>query len=174
MVGRMTDFSLTELIESVEWDAGPAAADIARRVEPLIPENHRREVLILLLTRYIATMKPRLSTIGPEPEPEPVPVPTPGKQTNGSAKVKAYQRYAKFFHIPVNVARNTDKWMGDCTYDDLRYAANLRHQKAAETVAAAEEYELLANLVKERNVTTVKELSPADLDEFLARQRHMT
>jgi len=166
----MTNFSLTELIDEVWDEAGPKASDIAKAVEPRIPEAHRHDVLLLLLTRYIANMKPRLSDIGPEP----VPAPAPARQSNGSAAVAAIRKYAKFFHISVNVARNQDKWMGDCTYDDLQYAAANRRRVAEETFAAAAEYEALANLVKERNVTTVRELPPADLDEFLARQRNLT
>jgi len=155
----VTEFSLTELIESVE-DVGPDAHDMAAKAWPLIPESERDTIGTMLLARWIATMKPRISTVTLAPAPA-----ASGK----SAKVAAIRaNHARFLRLRVNVARNEDKWMGDCTYDDLCYAAENRRQKAAETLAAAEQFESLAALVKRHKVTTVGALPPAVLDKFLA------
>lgn len=159
----MTDFSLTELIESVE-DHGPNAADMAAKAWPLIPESERDAVGTMLLARWIATMKPRISTIAAAP-------PVHG-QASRSAKVAAIRAaHARFLRLRVNVGRNEDRFMGDCTYDDLRYAAENRRQKAAETIAAAEQYEALAALVKRHKAPTVSALPAAVLDKFLSFER---
>ena len=115
---------------------------------------------MVLLARWIAVMRPRISSIAPAHTP------------NGSAKsakVEAYRAHAQFLRLRVNVARGVDKWMETCTYDDLMYAAENRRQKAAESIAAAEQYEALAALVKRRKVATVGELPPADIEQFLSR-----
>ena len=157
----MNEFSLIELVESVE-DAGPDAYAMAEKAWPLIPESEREHIGTMLLARWISNMKPRISTITWAPAPN---------QSAKSAKVAAYREHARFLRLRVNVARGTDKWMQDCTYADLCYAAENRRKVAAETVAAAEEYEALAALVKRRKVATVGALPPADIDKFLSRGR---
>ncbi len=154
----MTDFNLNELIKSVE-DAGPNAADMAAKAWPMIPESLRDSVGEMLLGRYIANMKPRLSKVAPLPTTKPV----------RSAKVRAYQIHAKFLRTSVNVGPGVDKWLGQCTYEDLCYAAENRRRHAAETIAAAEEFEALAALLKQQKVSEVGKLSDAALTEFRSR-----
>lgn len=155
----MTTFSLTELIESVE-DVGPHAGDMAAKAWPLIPESERDAVGTMLLARWIANMKPRISTVAAAPI-------TTG--TSRSAKVAAIRAaHARFLRLRVNVGRNEDEWMGDCTYDDLCYAAENRRQKAAETIAVAEQYDALAALVKRHKAATVSALPAGVLDKFLS------
>lgn len=169
------EFSLTALIESVE-DAGPNAHDMAAKAWPLIPESERDTVGTMLLTRWIANMKPRISTITSAPahlngQSAGAKV-TAGGQMVRSAKVAAIRaEHARFLRLRVNVARGEDKWMSDCTYDDLCYAAENRRQKAAETVAVAEKYEELAALVKRHKVATVGALPATALDKFLSVER---
>jgi hypothetical protein len=170
----VSDFSLTELIESVQGHAGPDAADIAAKVEPLIPESERHAVFLMLLTRYIVASKPRLTQVIAHPTrparefassvataPRPV----------RSAKVAAYREHAKFLRLNVKVGRGERKWMEECTHADLIAAAEIRRGQAAATNAAAEQFEALAALVKRHKVTTVGALPPAVLDKFLCGGR---
>lgn len=153
--------NLNELIAAAQDDVGPDPHDIAARVEPLIPETERHAVFLALLARYIVDTKPRLTQVlGPVRSPTAPPAAR-------SAKVAAYREHARFLRLNVNVGPGERKWMEDCTYADLMFAAHNRRQKAAETVAAAEQYEELAALLKQHRATTVGRLPRRVLDAFL-------
>lgn len=161
-------FSLSALIDEVRESAGPDPADIAAKVEPLIPESERHAVFVMLLTRYISTSKPRIAQVIAHPQAKPTKgaaasPPRPAK----SAKVAAYREYGQFLRIQVAVGKNEYRWMGDCSYDDLIAAAERRRTHAAQTIAAAEQYEAIAELVRQNNVPTVSKLPLAVLREFL-------
>lgn len=158
-------FNLNDLIASVQVDAGPDPHDIAFKVEPLIPDGERHAVFLMLLARYIVNVKPRLTQVLSAP-----PVSLQGAPVR-SAKVAAYQAHARLLKLTVKVSATERKFMEDCTFDDLTYAALLRREHAASNEAAARQYEALAALLKKHKVKAVGELPAPVLDEFLRRDR---
>lgn len=168
-------FNLNDLIASVQVDAGPDPHDIAFKVEPLIPDGERHAVFLMLLARYIVNVKPRLTQVLSAPPAassgsEPSKVSLQGAPVR-SAKVAAYQAHARLLKLTVKVSATERKFMEDCTFDDLTYAALLRREHAASNEAAARQYEALAALLKKHKVKTVGELPAPVLDEFLRRDR---
>jgi hypothetical protein len=161
---RDADVALTELIEyAVREGIGPDAQAIAVKVESMVPKAQYRDLFLMLLAYYIRSMKPRISSVS-----TPSPAPAGGGTVKWSTKVAAYRAHARFLQLRVNVGPRQDKWMADCTYADLTYAAEQRRKHAADTIAAAEEYEALAVLVQERSVETVGQLSKQDIESFLS------
>jgi hypothetical protein len=163
-------FSLNDLIASVQDSVGPDPHEIAAKVEPLIPESERHSVFLMLLARYIVNSKPRLTQVS-APRPESRSVPSKRSAPARSAKVAAYQAYGRLFRLTVKVGPSERKFMEDCTYEDLTYAALLRREHAARNEAAAAQYEALAELLRKHKVATVGKLPTKALDEFLARER---
>lgn len=163
-IRKAADFNLRELIAAEADDAGPDEADIAAKVWPMIPEAERDSVGVMLLARFIAAERPRLAQILAS-------APRPRVRSQRSTKVAAYQAHARFLRLTVAVGRSEIKWMADCTYEDLCYAAQNRRQKAAETIAAAEQYEVLAALVLEHRVARVSDLPQPVLQEFLRDEK---
>lgn len=159
-------FSLKALIDDAREAVGPDPADIAAKVEPLIPESQRHAVFLMLLTRFIGASKPRMAQVIEHPQARGAkPAPTQAKPAK-SAKVAAYREYGRFLRIQVAIGKNEYRWMGDCSYEDLIAAAERRRSHAAQTIAAAEQYEKLAELVRANNVPTVSKLPLAVLREF--------
>lgn len=172
------EFSLDALIDTVRASVGPDAADIAAKVQPQIPEAFRDEVLCKLLVNYIRTMKPRLTSVlasAPKArsaaDANPSPIGPARPATNKSAKVAGFQQLARALAVPVSVGRNQTKVLGDCTYDDLMHAANNRRDHAAQTIAAADEYEAWAILLRDHGKATVSALPKRVLAEFVATRR---
>lgn len=154
-------FSLNGLADEAIASAVDADYDaIAKEMAKLIPLADREAALIQLCRIYLMSYKPRLSRVREATD-------APAGRGQRSAKVAAYQQHARFFHILVQVGANSNKWMGDCTYDDLLYAARIRREQAAAITAAAEDHETVAALVKKHKVGTVRELPPQVLDAFL-------
>jgi hypothetical protein len=58
------------------------------------------------------------------------------------------------------------KFLGDCGFDDLMFAAAERREIASRTMAAADRYEALAKLLANHNVTRVADLPDEVLDEI--------
>lgn len=165
----MSEFNLNALIESVRESTGPNADDIAAKVQPLIPESERSAVELFLLTRYVANTRPGLARRLAHPQQSPPPSRT--TRTQRSAKVAALQAHARFLRAEI-VTESGEKWLADCSYDDLMFAAALRRKHAADTISAAEAHEALAKLVRKHRVARVGDLPAAVLDEYVAsRQR---
>lgn len=147
-------FSLADLIDTCR-DAGPNPHDIAAKVEPLIPESERHNVFLMLLAREVIRSKLRLTEVIGSAQRETRPTTTTKSAPAGSAKVKAYQAYARLLAMDVKVSAVERKFMKYCTFEDLTYAALIRRELAAGCLAEAEEYEYLASLLKKHKVETV-------------------
>lgn len=155
-----TEFSLDHLIEEVRDEVGPDPEDIARKVQGRIPPTAREAVELKLLVNYVRSSKPRLATIIQRSARE---KPT----ANRSAKVIAFQRLARVLAAQVCVGPRQYKTLGDCTYDDLIYAAEKRREHASYVVAEAEGFERWAELVKENGAATVGAIRKPVLTAFV-------
>jgi hypothetical protein len=86
-----------------------------------------------------------------------------------SRKIALGQQYARDLkaHLRdlINVGDGVDKPLGDCTFDDMTFAAEQRFTLARQNTAQGERYLYLAEQIKEHGVTTVKELPPEILLE---------
>ena len=171
----MSDFNLNDLIATVRETVGPNPHDIAVRVEPLIPESERCDVLLMLLTRYIVSVKPRLTQVMNPPPAAGTTTPPIIRSPQGaaarSAKVAAYREYGRLLKLTVKVSATERKYMEDCTYADLTFAAQIRRENSVRNEAAAAQYEELAALLKKHKAATVGKLAPAVLGEFVNRDR---
>lgn len=163
-----TDFDLDGLIEKTREEFGPDPAVIAVEVEKGIPEPDRKAVMQHLLAHYIRKVKPRMSQIRHRSASQPkTAAKAATRKPNRSAKVALLQKHARFLKLGVSVGLRQDKYMADCTYEDLIYAAKRRRTLARADTMAAENFEALAALVNKYEVATVGKLPPSVLDEFL-------
>lgn len=159
----MTDFSLAHYADEALTAATDADYDaIAKAMTALIPHADREAALVQLCRIYLMSYKPRLSRVREAA--------TPAGKGQRSAKVAAYQQHARFFRILVQTGPNANKWMGECTYEDLMHAARIRHEQASAIAAAAEDHERLAALVKRHKAATVQQLPPQVVETFLTER----
>lgn len=163
-----SDFDLDGLIEKTREKFGPDPADIAVEVEKGIPEPDRQAVMRHLLVHYIRKVKLRMGQID---RPDPRFKTTTRRKPNKSAKVTLLQEHARFLRLEVSVGWRTDKYMADCTYDDLVYAAKHRRALASANLVTAGNFEALAVLVKKYEAATVGKLPRSVLDAFLKSRR---
>ena|ERR1051326_1552073 len=85
-----------------------------------------------------------------------------------SPKVAAIRdAHAKWLRELISV-EGGQKFLGECTYEDLMFAAEKRRKHAAVTVAQAQRFEEIAALLHEHQVETVAELPPSALMEVAA------
>lgn len=92
------------------------------------------------------------------------PIGKPGR----SAKVAAIRASGpKWLADRINTCANPREWkrVGDCGFEDLMFAAGQRREIAARTLAKAERYERLAELVRKHNVKRVRDLPASVLSE---------
>jgi hypothetical protein len=90
------------------------------------------------------------------------------KQSARSPKVAAIRdAWAAALRDRVHVS---DGWklLGDCTYEDLLFAAEERREKARQNVARAERFEWLAERLQANGVARVADLPKNDLRELEA------
>jgi hypothetical protein len=100
---------------------------------------------------------------GPVPRPMVKPTPRPAR----SAKVAAIRAAApKWLEDRYCVGGGDDDWkfLGDCGFTDLMFAAGQRREQAARTSAVAERLEGLAELVRTHGVERVRDLPASVLD----------
>jgi hypothetical protein len=90
--------------------------------------------------------------------------------TGRSAKVTAIRGWwREAMRDRVNVGPRVADWkqLGDCTYDDLLYAARVRWEKAQVIAAAGDRYAELAKLLNRFSTSTVKALPPEAVQPLL-------
>ena len=161
-------FNLAELIIQITEEVGPDPGKIAARIHELIPEDQRNGVMKRLLVSYVRAHIPRLSQAVSMAVAQAAGRPVRSGRLNRSAKVAAYQEYSALMRATVSTGPGAWKWFGDCTYDDLMYAADNRRTKAAQTLAQAQEFEEWATLLKRHDVTQVSDLPAEVIDAYLA------
>lgn len=179
------DFNLRKLIREVlNTSTMPDPHDVAREVLRRIHDDDLRTALGQCLSDVVREqiragrngdggMPPLPSTprlpVAPTPavrlvKPETTATvqPPPAQR---SAKVAAYRALGQqWLRERMYVSSDPREWkfMGDCTFDDLMFAAAQRRDQAARTVAVADRCERVARLLQAHGVKLVKEL-PADV-----------
>lgn len=147
----MTSYDIRAAIRTMidETDL-TAPEDIAARVVQEVPEDQLRAVLAMVLREYIRV---ELGRQRMAPQPGPTPAPT------RSAKVSAIRAAGpKWLRDRVFVGNSTWLMLGECGYEQLRYLESERRTNAARSVAAADRYARLAELVETYNVPRVADL----------------
>lgn len=88
---------------------------------------------------------------------------TPGR----SAKVAGIAAmHAAALRVLVHVGQGANKQLGDCTYEDLMFAAEERREHARRNAAKADQFEALAGRLRVNGVGRVADLPAADLAEL--------
>ncbi|HZB31265.1 MAG TPA: hypothetical protein VE465_13960 [Streptosporangiaceae bacterium] len=155
-------FNLRDLVRDVTasspaTDPGSLADEVARR----IPAEHRDVALRAMLRGYVREFitQDRMTHTDP---PARAPKPTNGGRSWKRDGIR--DAWRKRLQDRLHVAADASAWkfLGDCGYDDLTFAALERRTAAERTLSKAEEYEALADLLKEHGVETVREL-PAEV-----------
>jgi hypothetical protein len=158
------EFSIDALIATVRDEVGPDPTDIAAKVQARIPKAHRDAVELKLLVNYVRMSKLRLAGAMAGSTRTTSATGRPAR----SAKVAGFQLLARALAVSVCVGRQQYKSLGDCTYQDLMLASENRRQHAAQTLAAAEEYEAWAALVKKHRADTVSSVPRQVLTDFVS------
>jgi len=169
------------LARIADEDLRPALGQVlASMVREEIRERRNKHAVALpspaVLTTPPVASAPRLTlhsqpqvmaeTPGPAPRPVIKHVPPPARQSARSAKVAAIRAAApKWLEDRYCVGSGDDDWkfLGDCGFADLMFAATQRREQAARTSAAAERLEGLAELVRSHGVDRVRDLPEAVL-----------
>lgn len=126
-------------------------AELARR----IPSKDLRSVLAEALPDLLSTVNQQRRMSNPI---------IAGSTPARSAKVAGIAAmHAAALRALVHVGGGTNKHLGDCTYEDLMFAARERREHARRNAAKADKYEELASKLQSLRLTTVAELAPTDL-----------
>ncbi len=84
-------------------------------------------------------------------------------QVGASAKVQGIRdHWQRALRDQIYVAEGEWKFLGDCTQDDLMFAAEQRREQASRLRAKAAQYDVLRGLLDEHGVKQVRDL-PADV-----------
>lgn len=77
------------------------------------------------------------------------------------------EHYARFMKNPL---RGVDGWkaLGDCTFDDLMYAAQVRRHQAELNLGEAKRFEKLAEMLTIKGIKTVDQLGVDELVEVFS------
>lgn len=130
------------------------AAELAAR----IPSKHLRDALAESLPHLLATINQQRRMNNPILADASAPPPVRSAKVAGIAAM-----HDAALRDLVHVGQGQNKQLGDCTYEDLMFAAEERREKARQNAAKAAEYEALAERVQSAGVARVADLPPADL-----------
>jgi len=151
-----------EVIESGVIGPEAVAAEVAGRVNNKLLRDALGEALVVY-ARHEIDLDRRGNVI----------LSGAGQGNSGqSSKVAAIREHAERWRRALADQVNTAdgyKVLGECTYDDLMFAAEQRRAVAARTLAKADQFESLALLLKRHGAETVAELPETVLaDEMVA------
>lgn len=151
-----TGFDLRALIREVcDTSAMTDPATIAKEVRRRIGRNQQGDALDQALPLVVQHVISRRQPIA-VPEQRSV-APT----SNRSRKVMSIrENWRRMLRDRIAVGPDTSDWkfLGDCTADDLAYAAVIREEHARRNAARARQLRDLAGQLAEHGVTTVSEL----------------
>lgn len=167
----MTDIDLNQLVRDVVAsstlaDPREVSAEVFRRIPS---EDYGRLLLKLLPDLVRETYRTTRN------HPVQVPFPSPGAKVpqppNRSHRVDGIRNTLGSGRLldRVHSGPGTSDWklLGDCTFEDLMYAARERQAQAARTQAKAAEYAALAELLRASGVDRVRDLPATVLREQL-------
>jgi hypothetical protein len=160
------DFSLSQAVADALESTDLASPDeIAEYVAANVGSRQVRAALAQALPPFVATMIQRRRSTNmildpsqaPKVEDEPV-----AKQPFRSLRVSAIRdAWAKALADRVHVDGGY-KMFGECTYDDLVFAAEERQEHARRNAAKATQYRAVADRLKRLGLETVSELPQGD------------
>lgn len=158
-------YNLRAAVDQIIDDSGLTdPREIARKVAENVPARSRIDVLAETLIDYVRIRQNGRRRLNP----------VIGPASARSAKVAAYREYGERWrrHLRdvVHVGNAVHVSLGQCTYDDLMYAARERQGLAAANAAAAARYEALAALLKQHDAKHVADL-PASVLRGLFTER---
>lgn len=146
------EFNLRDLVRSIVDATEPIEqpAAIAARVLDAIPGAHLRDALAATLPGYVAAVVGDMRR-------HPLRQPTP--QNQSPRVVRAIQsNWDRIRASIIHVGENAYKRFGECTFDDLMYAAAERREQAAQHEAWAERWTSYAHLLRASGADTVDAL----------------
>lgn len=130
-------------------------AELARR----IPSKDLRSALATALPDLLSTVNQQRRMSNPIISGTSGPVRSP--KVAGIAAM-----HAAALRALVHVGGGANKHLGDCTYEDLMFAAAERREQARRNAAKADQYEALANRLRASGFTRVADLPAADVAEL--------
>lgn len=151
--------TLRHLVHSVLEQTDLASPEeVAAAVARGVPAKRVRAVLVEALTAYVrTTMQQRRAH-------NPILADEQRTQSARSSKVAAIRdSWASALRDRVHVS---DGWklLGECTFEDLMFAAAERREHAARNLAKADQFEALASRLESAGVETVADLPESALD----------
>lgn len=160
---------LRALIHEVAAESGPDLEVVTKEVRRRIPDNAVEDALDQALPTLVYKVA-RTGGVPSQEVPEPQEINARGaaRKPVRSSKVAALRSYPWERHLRewVSVGKDEFKFFGDCTADDLSYAAEVRFQLAEANRAHGERMMTARELLVEHGVSTVRELPPDTLGEF--------
>lgn len=159
----MTEFNLRHLVREVAEESGAAdPADLADAVFKKVPAKERPAALREALHHFVRMTVSFDRSMPPAAEERT----GSGKPGTRSWKRDGVRRGWRA-HLRQRLhVEDGWKFLGDCGFDDLMFAAAERREIASRTMAAADRYEALAKLLANHNVTRVADLPDEVLDEI--------
>jgi len=165
----VTDFHLPEYVrEVIDGTDLASPAEIAEHIVNTLDPHQLRAALRQALPTYVRAVvahertKTRLGGMLP-----PVTGSGPTGPPNTSAKVRAIRNAApgwkQALHDRIHVGGGNWKLLGDCTYDDLLFAANERRAYAKRNSEAADRFDRLAALLHRVGARSVAALPEDEL-----------
>lgn len=162
-------FDLNAAIEAAMESGSSGPHGIADKVFPAIPASEVPALAQRLLSAYVRdylqsrrAANPVLGGIRPAPH-------DPAVSHRPSAKLaKRRSEWASWMRDQVHVGHGKWRQLGQCTRDDLLFAANERDTMAASNAAKADTFRDLAAKLEAHKVTTVAALPPTVLDQVRA------
>lgn len=149
---------INELIDELDM-ADPRA--IAEQAALRIPVEDRAEALAAALVSYVRmlqgvrrTSNPMIGSVSGRVRP----VSHRSQKTEGIR-----ENWQRFLKDVVHVGNGQRKFLGECGYEDLMFAARERQQIAMDNQAAAERYENVATMLVQHKAKAVRDLPRAVL-----------
>lgn len=134
------------------------AAELAARV----PAKSLRDALAESLPHLLATVNQQRRMNNPVLAGE-TPAPVRSAKVAGIAAM-----HAAALRDLIHVGAGVNKQLGDCTYEDLMFAAEERREHARRNAAKAAQFETLADRLRANGVDRVADLPAADLADLRA------
>lgn len=153
------DSRLREITRGIITETGSADPHVvASAVIERLTARQCREALAVCLPGWV-----RISVHGPTTGPVRPTAPR-GKGVNGARRVAEWYRRV----LAEREFTGTEwKVFGDCSAADLRAAAAVKYEKAAQTVAKGDELSEVATFMEEHSRETVHDIKPAELKALM-------
>lgn len=134
-------------------------AEVALKVAEVVPAKELRAALAEALAHYVATVNQQRRMGNPILRGE-----EPSKPVRSQKVAGIAAWHAAALADRVSVAGGGWKVLGDCTYEDLMFNAEMRRDLARRNAVKADQYEALARRLVVLGVETVAQLPVSEFD----------